>query len=257
MLKTILIGNEKPMLETLSKSLGEITADIQVEASFGTVKESVNHLSHYPNADIIFSEVKLPDGLSFEIFSRANTDVPVVFVTQYDEFMLSAFRYIQYACIDYILNRTNKNEPDELRPEYRIMEKLFVASNNSLRALLEHANAKRKERLQVRKGVENILLYQQDVPLIYTENKIVFALDQAGKKYFVDKPLTDLEEELDRNMFFRANRQYIININYVRSFRAHDRVKLLVDVNLPEVSSHPIVVSQKTAPAFRKWVCDA
>ena len=108
----------------------------------------------------------------------------------------------------------------------------------------------------VRKGLENISLRLDEIALFYTENKIVYVMDNTGKKYLADKNLTDLEEELDDTMFFRANRQYIVNINYVKGFKAYEKVKLLVELTIPELS-HCITISQETAPAFRKWMYEA
>ncbi len=84
----------------------------------------------------------------------------------------------------------------------------------------------------------------------------MYVLDRFSKKYISDKTLTELEEELDENTFFRANRQYIININYIRGFKPFEKVKLSVDLNIPEIN-HSITISQETAPAFRKWMFEA
>lgn len=115
---------------------------------------------------------------------------------------------------------------------------------------------KRKTRLLVQKGIENILLRMEDIILFYTENKITYVIDRFEKKYLSDYSLTDLEKELDEASFFRANRQYIINVDYVKCFRACDKVKIKVEMNL-HVLSHCIIVSQETAPAFRKWINEA
>ena len=96
----------------------------------------------------------------------------------------------------------------------------------------------------------------EDIALIYTQNKLVYVIDRFSKKYFSDRTLSELEEELDGTIFFRANRQYIININYVKSFKTFKKVKLLIDISIPEIN-HSIVISQETAPTFRKWMHDA
>jgi DNA-binding LytR/AlgR family response regulator len=119
-----------------------------------------------------------------------------------------------------------------------------------------HSIKKRKARLLVQKGLENILLKLEDIVLFYTENKVVYVVDRFEKKYLTDSNLLELEEELDPQVFFRANRQYIININFIRSFRAYEKVKIKVDLNLSELN-HCIIVSQETAPHFRKWIYEA
>ena len=114
---------------------------------------------------------------------------------------------------------------------------------------------KKRTRLVVKKGIENIFILLDNIVFFYTENKIVFAIDKIGKKYITNENLAILELELDRNIFFRANRQYIINIGYVKSFRTYERVKLSVDMNPVELNDqHFIIISQETAPAFRKWI---
>ena len=117
-------------------------------------------------------------------------------------------------------------------------------------------NRRKKTRLLVKRGMENIAVKLEDIALIYTQNKLVYVMDRWSKKYVSDKTLSELEEELDDTIFFRVNRQYIININYVKSFKAHEKVKLMIDITLPEIN-HSIIISQETAPAFRKWMHDA
>jgi DNA-binding LytR/AlgR family response regulator len=81
-------------------------------------------------------------------------------------------------------------------------------------------------------------------------------VDKWNKKYIADKNLGELEEDLDNTIFFRANRQYIVNINYIKGFKSYEKVKLQVDLNLPELN-YCIIISQETAPAFRKWMLEA
>jgi DNA-binding LytR/AlgR family response regulator len=111
-------------------------------------------------------------------------------------------------------------------------------------------------RLLVKKGLENISLLLEDVVLFFTENKIVYVIDKTGRKYLIDKNLSDLEVELDNKTFFRVNRQYIININYIRSFKAYERVKLQIELTVTDLN-YFIVVSQETAPLFRKWISES
>ena len=92
--------------------------------------------------------------------------------------------------------------------------------------------------------------------LFFTENKIVYVIDKTGRKYLIDKNLSDLEVELDNKTFFRVNRQYIININYIRSFKAYERVKLQIELTVTDLN-YFIVVSQETAPLFRKWISES
>ena len=113
-----------------------------------------------------------------------------------------------------------------------------------------------KTRLLVQKGVEFIALKIEDIVLLYTENRLVYAIDKNEKKYIVNKKLNQLEEELNTKTFFRANRQCIISIHYTRSFRTYERVKLVVDLNLINFK-FPVIISQENAANFRKWISEA
>ncbi|MCW3118771.1 MAG: response regulator transcription factor [Chitinophagaceae bacterium] len=253
MLNAIIIEDERLALQELINNLREVLPDIGISATLGSVKESIEYLSTAPKADIIFSDVQLADGLSFEIFNYTDVEIPVIFITAYDEFIMNAF---EHNGIDYLLKPVRKEDLLKAILKYKMLEKHFSTSNKKIDNLLTHISNKKKTRLLVRKGLENISLRLDEIALFYTENKIVYVTDNSGKKYLADKNLTDLEEELDDTMFFRANRQYIVNINYVKGFKAYEKVKLVVELSIPELT-HCIIISQETAPAFRKWMYEA
>jgi DNA-binding LytR/AlgR family response regulator len=140
-------------------------------------------------------------------------------------------------------------DPDWVLPNY------FHTREPGLVKTIHFSEKKKRTRLVVKKGIENIFILLENIVFFYAENKIVFAIDRAGKKYVAKGSLSVLELELDTNIFFRANRQYIINIGHVKSFRTYERVKLRVDMNPVELNDqHFIIISQETAPAFKKWI---
>jgi DNA-binding LytR/AlgR family response regulator len=105
----------------------------------------------------------------------------------------------------------------------------------------------------VKKGIEYISKPVKDLALFYTENRVVYVIDKNGKKFMIDKNMNELELELDNSIFFRANRQYIINLNFIKHFKPYEKVKLLLELNVPEVN-HVVIISQKSAPEFRSWI---
>lgn len=252
MLNAVIIEDERPALESLITTLSTITTDVQVTARLGSVKESIEYLSQPHDIDIIFSDVQLSDGLSFEIFDKSNIRVPVIFITGYDEFMLNAF---EYNGIDYLLKPVDKESLSKALVKYKMLEKHF-AHNQSLNKLMQYIGNHKKKRMLVKKGMESISLRLDDVVLFYTENKIVYVLDRCGKKYLADKNLAELEEELDETSFFRANRQYIVNINFIRGFKSYEKVKLILELTQTEIN-HSIIISQEMAPQFREWMHNA
>ena len=252
MLNAVIIEDERPALESLLNTLSAVTDDVRVIARLGSVKESIDYLSQPNSVDLIFSDVQLSDGLSFEIFNKSSIRIPVIFITGYDEFMLNAF---EYNGIDYLLKPVDKESLGKALIKYKMLEKHFT-NHHSLHNLMQYIGNHKKKRMIVKKGMENISLRLDDVALFYTENKIVYVLDRWGKKYLADKNLAELEDDLDENLFFRANRQYIININFIRGFKSYEKVKLILDLTLPDVN-HCIIISQEMAPQFREWMHNA
>jgi len=256
MINVIIIEDETPAMEVMSNILSGLSEDVNIQAKLRTVEESVDYFTNVPvAADIIFSDVQLSDGLSFEIFKQAGVKTPVIFTTCYDQFMLLAF---ENNGIDYILKPIERGDVQKALWKYKNLMNHFAhqIQDESIARLMNLVNDRHKSRLLVKKGLEHILLRVEDVILFYTENKIVFVIDRFSKKYILDKTLTELETELDDKMFFRANRQYLVNLNYVKGFKPFEKVKLLIDLSVPDVT-HLIIISQETAQSFRRWVRDA
>lgn len=253
MINTLIIEDESAALENLKTLLQHFSSDLAITATLSSVRESIRYLEEEPPVQLILSDVQLTDGLSFEIFERTRTRVPVIFITGYDQFMMNAF---EYNGIDYLLKPIQQAELEKALRKYHSLEAHFGQSPAKLENLVTYMNRRRKTRLIVKKGLENISLRLEDIVLFFTENKIVYVTDNQGKKYMTEKNLAELEKELDPQLFFRVNRQYIININYIKGFKSFEKVKLKVDLVLPELP-HQIIVSQETAPEFRKWIYEA
>jgi len=246
MIKAILIEDERIIAEEFKRILFRVSAETEIIDTFSTVQESIDYFSQNEPPDLIFSDVQLPDGTSFDIFNRVNIKSPVVFVTAYDNFIVNAF---EHNGIDYLLKPVDEKDLVKAIARYKTLESHFSQRQSFVNSFLY----KPKMRLVVRKGIENIALKVDDIVIAYTENKIVYVLDRDGRKYLSDKNLAELYQQLDNRVFFRANRQYIINIGFVKSYKTYEKVKLQVDLTLPLLHHH-IVISQETAPDFRKWM---
>ena len=136
-----------------------------------------------------------------------------------------------------------------------MLSNYFSTREPGLVKTIHFPERKKRTRLVVKKGAENISILLENIVFFCTENKIVFAIDQCSKKYVTNGSLSILEQELDSNIFFRANRQYIINIAHIKSFRTYERIKLRLEMNPAELNDqHFIIISQDTAPAFKKWI---
>jgi DNA-binding LytR/AlgR family response regulator len=246
MIKTVIIEDERLIAEEFKSMLMNASGEMEIVGTFATVKESVDYFSLHDAPDIIFSDVQLPDGLSFDIFNRVDIKSPVVYITAFDNFILNAF---ESNGIDYLLKPVDQKDIEKTLAKYQTLKDHF----DNHRTFVNSFHKKQKTRMLVRNGIENIILRTSDIVIIYTENKLVYVIDKDGKKYIADKNLSDINEELDPGIFFRVNRQYIVNIGFVKSYKAYEKVKLQIDLTMPELHHH-IIVSQEMAPCFRKWI---
>ncbi len=185
---------------------------------------------------------------------------PVIICTLVDEIVLLSREKMSHTLLDFPPRQPEQYHPEELLTKLSEPVQEFTGflpvTEPSGDPLTQTVAARKKNRLVVRKGLENIAIRLDDIVLIYTENKIVYVLDHQGRKFLIDKTLTDLQEELTEELFFRANRQYIINIDYVRGFKTYEKVKLQVYLTVPDID-HSIIISQEVAPAFRKWMSES
>lgn len=249
MLNVVMIDEDGYASDQFVESLFNVEVDVKVLARLSSVHESLNYFSRLHFGDIIFCEVELYDGLAFDIFNKADLSIPVIFMNASDQHMTRAF---SNNAIDYLLKPVNEYDLQKALLKYHKLKEHFT-HHPPVNEIQYNFSKPKKTRLIAKKGMENISLRLEDIVLFYTENKIVYIIDQTGKKYMADRPLAQIYEELDPGLFYRANRQYIINVNFIRGFKAHDKVKLLVELTPPDLH-HNIIVSQEKAPEFREWI---
>jgi len=252
MLNAVIIEDKKTAIEQLITTLSSIADDVNITSQLDSVRKSIEYISQQPGIDIIFSTVQLNDGLSFEIFNRTNICTPVIFITDDNRFMLEAF---EYNCIAYLLKPVDTDRLRRALAKYRMVNNYFNSghtTSNHIDNIPRHA----KHRMLVKKGKESVSLPINDIVLFHTEHRSVYVIDHLGQEYIADKNLCDIEQELDKEHFFRVNRQYIVNINFIYGFKTHEKVKLMIDFTLPQIK-HNVIVSQEMAPQFREWMYNA
>jgi DNA-binding LytR/AlgR family response regulator len=250
-MKVLIIEDEKPAIENLVEGLLVIDENFQVTGICDSVQESIQWLSQHPQPDMIFMDIQLSDGLSFNIFKSCAITCPIVFTTAYDKYLTQAF---DYNSIDYLLKPINQDKLRNAIRKYKNLQSYFV---NNHSALLDYLNNhdKKKSRILVKRGMEFQAVRVEDVVYFFTEHKLVFLVDKENRKYLAEKNnLSELEEELDKNLFYRANRKYIINANFVKRFKPLDRSKLSVELILP--LNEEIIISQENSSSFKKWISE-
>ena len=138
--------------------------------------------------------------------------------------------------------------------KYKGLKQHFLGNYSSLFSYL-NGQDKKKTRIIVKRGVEFQAIRTEDIVYFFTEHKLVFLVDKDNRKYMAEaNNLAELEEELDDNQFYRANRKYIVNANYIKRFKPLERSKISVEMTLP--LDEEIVVSQENSGAFKKWISE-
>jgi DNA-binding LytR/AlgR family response regulator len=249
MTRVVIIEDEPAVSAELVHLLAEAVPGVQVQAILNSVASGVAYLSQQNQVDLILSDVQLRDGLSFSIFEQVPVMAPVIFITGFDQFLVNAFNHNG---IDYLLKPVSADDLQKAMQKYNRLQHHFSAQQ-MLQPIMNKLALKKRCRLLVKDGAAHVSLPCSEVVLFYTEQKLVYAVDKLGRKYLYDKNLSELELELDEAVFFRVNRQYIININFIRSFKTYERVKLEVELTMPNLQ-HVVIVSQETAAGFRKWI---
>lgn len=251
-MKVLIIEDEKPAYENLAGELLAIDNTIDIIAGCGSVQECVRWFNRNPQPDLILMDIQLSDGLSFNIFGACSITCPVIFTTAYDKYLMQAF---EYSSIDYLLKPINPEKLKNAIKKYKNLQNHFVNNHASLLEFLNNQD-KKKSRILVKKGIEYQTVRVEDIAYFFTEHKLVFLVDKENRKYLAEKNnLGELEEELDRGLFYRANRKFIINANYVRRFKPLERSKISVELVL--AVNEEIIISQENAASFKKWMGDS
>ncbi|MDV3626791.1 DNA-binding response regulator [Elizabethkingia anophelis] len=248
----LIIEDERPNAERLKRLILGIKPQANILSVLESVSESVEWLDSHEKPDLIMMDIKLSDGLSFEIFDKTQlVDVPIIFTTAYDEYAIKAFK--QYS-IDYLLKPVDK---DELAMAFEKYDQLDImvnkATNPSIEKLLDEfrpKNYRTRFLLSYRDGFKTVMV--NDVLYFYSEQKITKARLADGTDEIIPHTMDELEQQLDPKLFFRANRQFIICINAVEHVYNYFNNKL--KVTMRKNTDVEIIVSRDKAPLLKNWM---
>jgi DNA-binding LytR/AlgR family response regulator len=248
-MKILIAEDEIPALENLKQCIADSDSSLKIAACTRSVAETILWLKNNTSPDIILMDIQLSDGLCFHIFNEHVVECPIIFTTAFDKYVIDAF---EYNCIDYLLKPIDLNKLTNTLRKYKNLQQHFLSNYSSL---FEFLNKKAKSRIVVKKGTEFLSVKLEDAAYFFTENKLVFLVDKQNKKYLCEtNSLLEIEDQLDVKNFFRVNRKYIVNADYITKFKSIDKSKICVEISLPLFEE--IIVSQENAAAFKKWMSE-
>ena len=252
-MNVLIIEDEAPAARRLQKMLVELEPGIQVLGLPDSVESAVNWLKGNNVPELIFMDIQLSDGLSFEIFDHVDITSPVIFTTAYDEYALKAFKVNS---IDYLLKPIST---DELRQSLAKYHKLNNEKSDNtgekIENLLNTLKLRKdnyKSRFLVKIGDKYFSISSSQAAYFYTEDKAVYLMTHDKARYPVDHSLDDLEKMLDPSCFFRINRQYIVHVDAVNRLHSYFNGKMKVFLK-PEAPEE-VIVSRDKASLLKDWL---
>lgn len=249
----LIIEDEAPAARRLQQLIKDCDPNYIILSVIDSIENAVKWLSSNNSPDLIFMDIQLADGLSFEIFNRFTVVSPVIFTTAYDEYALKAFKVNS---IDYLLKPIEKDDLIRSLEKLKTLKKPLkaAASQISMDALLEtlkmHKNY--KSRFLVKIGEKLVSISIENIAYFISEDKLTFLVTNENKRYPLDYSLDDLDTMLDPKFFFRLNRQCLAKINAIQSIHNYFNGKL--KLFLTPTTAKEIIVSREKASHFKQWL---
>ena len=249
-MKAIIIEDEKLSAEHLELLLARIDSSIEILGKYDSVKKSISALKQKTEADVIFLDIHLADGLSFDIFKEVQIDIPIIFTTAFDEYAIKAF---ELNSIDYLLKPIGKIELEQAIEKFKRLKTTDFSYLTQLVPLFESQKAQSyKSRFLVKLG-ENILSVQvSEINHFISEDGILLLVTSKGKRYPIDFSLDQLATLLDPNLFFRINRKVILHINSIEKISNYFNSRLKITSSFLDEES--AVVSRERVVEFKQFL---
>jgi two-component system, LytTR family, response regulator len=252
-MNVIIVEDEIPAAEKLERYLQKYSSEINVLARLRTVRDTVDWLrDNQEKLDLIFLDIQLSDGLSFQIFQHVPVRKPVIFTTAYNEFALDAFKVNS---IDYLLKPITFTDLTASLNKLSTLRDEFILKNEGLMRVNEALSSNNlrsyKSRFMVKLGEHIRSIPSDQASVFYADGRDVYLVTSQGKKFIIDYTLESLEDILDPALFFRLNRTFIININAIKDVVVYTNSRL--KVILQNDIGKEIIVSREKVNEFKQW----
>jgi two-component system response regulator LytT len=248
---TIIIEDEKPAARLLQRKLEKL--NIQVGVMLHSVEEAIDWFSKNEHPDLIFLDIQLSDGLSFEIFEKVEIKSAIIFTTAYDEYALRAFKLNS---IDYLLKPIDEDDLEiavtKFKERLPKKETLQLDFEQIKRMLSNPFEKNFKKRFTVKIGQHLKVISTDEIECFFSENKGTYLHTNDNRNYLIETTLELLEQELDPKDFFRVSRKFIIPLNAIKEIVLYSNSRL--KVILPSYKDDEVVVSREKVSDFKEWL---
>jgi len=248
----IIIEDEKPAARLLQRKLQRM--DITAGTMLHSVEEAIEWFISHPHPDLIFLDIQLSDGLSFEIFEKVHISSAVIFTTAYDAYALRAFKLNS---IDYLLKPIDEDDLETAVKKFREVQQkpqsaLPLDFDQIKRMLANPAEKAYKKRFTIKMGQHLKMINVEDVECFYSENKGTYMHTADGRDYLLENTLEQLETELDPKHFFRVSRKFIVAVTAIKDIVVYTNSRL--KIILPTYKQDEVIVSRERVNDFKEWL---
>lgn len=247
-MKILIVEDEKLSAEHLTNLLSKIEPEYKIIHVAESIKRTVDFLNSGVKVDLIFMDIHLADGISFDIFKTVKSTAPIIFTTAFEEYAIRAFKVNS---IDYLLKPIGRFELQEAVAKF----KLTTRSSDQL-TVLEDAyniiNRQYKNRFLVKSGEQILTISVDEITFLIAEDGIVLLVNKEGRRFAIDHSLDVLESMLDPKMFFRINRKVIIQVDAIGKIVQHLNSRLKITANF--LDSDASIVSRERVAEFKLWL---
>lgn len=249
-MKAIIIEDEPLNAEHLQNMLQRLDKNVEVTDVYDSVKSAVKAFKNGASCDLLFVDIHLADGISFEIFHEVEVNIPVIFTTAFDEYALKAFKLNS---IDYLLKPIDINELKQALEKYKKQNATQLKQiTESISDAYLQLNKTYKSRFLVKLGDQLHTIKTDDISHFIYEDKLVILVTQQGKKYGVDYSIEVLDGMLHPEQFFRINRKAIIHINQIQKVVSYFNSRL--KLQMQHLEGDDAIVSRDRVGDFKAWL---
>jgi DNA-binding LytR/AlgR family response regulator len=248
-MNVLIIEDEQPASQKLTRLLEQIDPDIKIVDVLKSVEETINWFLRNPNPDLMFMDIQLEDGICFEIFENCGMKTPVVFTTAYDAYTLNAFKVNS---VDYLLKPIVLDELKNAIEKFKMVHNQKMDSTK-IESLITQQTPQKKERFLIKIGEHYKSIPASNINCFYIKERCNFINVDNGKNYAIDYSLDRIEQLIDSKLYFRINRNFIIDFSAIQDIIAYSSNRLkIVLTNWKE--NDEILVSRERVAEFKEWM---
>lgn len=245
----LIIEDENPAAARLKRLIEPYFPEAFFHGNFDTVKASITWLRNNPAPDLIFCDIQLADGISFEIFKEVEVKSPVIFTTAFDQYAIQAF---DVNSVDYLLKPLDPEAVDKAIKKFQSSQSKAPMDLAQIQALLAPLKKKFKSRFLVKFGEKIQSISIEEAAFFFSESKVTYLQTQGGKRYILDTTMEQTESSLDPDLFFRVSRKYLITVDAIDGIFAYSNSRL--KIKLLQMDDNDIIVSRERVSEFKLWL---